>query len=63
MLLPQLPDLIRVILDRAMEGDMHAAKLLWKMAELDKPAVKASGVKKPGKDFVQRALAEFRARH
>lgn len=60
----RLPELCEALIDRALAGDLHAAKLLWQMAELDKPAKTAPGGSrtKTAVGFAQKALAEFRAR-
>lgn len=61
----RLPELCEALIDRALAGDLQAAKLLWQMAELNKtPATAAPGSRrtKTTAGFAQKALAEFRAR-
>ena len=54
-----LPDLFDVLLKRANEGDLPAVKLLWQLAQLDKPTEQA-GDDSEDRKFVRGTLAKYR---
>ena len=56
-----LPDICTALLEHAQKGDLATLKLLWQMAELDRPAEPAAE-RGNDRNFVRQVLSRHRSR-